>query len=60
MHAYNLLVVSPGNILSRLASWLQEPFHRRLAFDIGDLGLGVLTNSLELGRRIKHTCWCSV
>ena len=28
---------------------LQEPFHRRLAFDIGDLGLGVLTNSLELG-----------
>lgn len=29
---------------------MQEPFHRRLAFDIGDLGLGVLTNSLELGR----------
>ena len=31
---------------------LQEPFHRRLAFDIGDLGLGVLTNSLELGKLV--------
>ena len=43
-----------------LGSWPQEPFHRRLAFDIGDLGLGVLTNSLELGRQIEHMCWCSV
>jgi primary-amine oxidase len=27
----------------------QEPFHRRLAFDLGDVGIGQLTNSLELG-----------
>ena len=28
---------------------MQEPFHRRLAFDLGDVGIGQLTNSLELG-----------
>ena len=28
---------------------VQEPFHRRLAFDLGDVGIGQLTNSLELG-----------
>ncbi|BDA47955.1 Primary amine oxidase [Coccomyxa sp. Obi] len=27
----------------------QEPHHRRLAFDLGDVGIGQLTNSLELG-----------
>lgn len=27
----------------------QAPFHRRLAFDLGDVGIGQLTNSLELG-----------
>ena len=27
----------------------QKPFHRRLAFDLGDVGIGQLTNSLELG-----------
>lgn len=30
-------------------SLAQEPFHRRLAFDLGDVGIGQLTNSLELG-----------
>lgn len=28
---------------------LQEPFNHKCVFDIGDLGLGVCANSLELG-----------
>ena len=60
MQLYNLLIAWTSNVLRGLGSWPQEPFHRRLAFDIGDLGLGVLTNSLELGRQIEHTCWCLV
>ena len=60
MQACKCLVVCTSTVLRGLGSWPQEPFHRRLAFDIGDLGLGVLTNSLELGRRIEHTCWCLV
>ena len=60
MQLYNLLIACTSDVLRGLGSWPQEPFHRRLAFDIGDLGLGVLTNSLELGRWIEHICWCPV
>jgi len=44
-------VIWTGNasIQALTSDWLQEPHHRRLAFDLGDVGIGQLTNSLELG-----------
>ena len=45
----SLSSTSKYSLLKRSRNVWQEPFHRRLAFDLGDVGIGQLTNSLELG-----------